>query len=44
VAVDLDTDGNENTGWVLIYLHLAARDRIVAGSRVARMIRWAILL
>ncbi len=36
VAVDLDGDGDEQTGWVLIYLHLAAQDRVAAGAWVAR--------
>jgi LasA protease len=35
VALDLDGDGYEQTGWVLVYLHLAARDLIQAGRQVA---------
>jgi murein DD-endopeptidase MepM/ murein hydrolase activator NlpD len=35
VLVDLDGDGHEGTGWVLVYLHLATPDRIAAGARVA---------
>ena len=35
VAIDLDGDGDEGTGWVLIYLHIAAKDRVVEGSWVA---------
>lgn len=34
VSLDLDGDGEESTGWVLIYLHLAQAGRIPAGSRV----------
>lgn len=34
VALDLDGDGNEQTGWVLIYLHLPDIDRIAAGTQV----------
>lgn len=34
VAIDLDGDGNEGTGWVLIYLHLAEKERIARGVRV----------
>lgn len=32
LALDLDGDGDERTGWVLVYLHLA--DRLPAGTRV----------
>lgn len=35
VVVDLDGDGYEQTGWVIIYLHLATKDRIPVGSWVA---------
>ena len=34
VVLDLDGDGYEQTGWVLFYLHVADRDRIVAGAWV----------
>jgi LasA protease len=34
VAIDLDGDGDEQTGWVIIYLHVADQDRIPTGSRV----------
>jgi LasA protease len=34
VAIDLDGDGFEGTGWVLVYLHLADSERIPAGTRV----------
>lgn len=35
VALDLDGDGFEQTGWVLIYLHVPEADRIPAGTRVS---------
>ena len=34
VIIDLDGDGSEQTGWVLLYLHIAAQDRIPAGTWV----------
>lgn len=34
VLLDLDGDGNEQTGWVIYYLHVATRDRIPVGSKV----------
>ncbi len=34
VVLDLDGDGDESTGWTVLYLHLAAEDRIAAGTRV----------
>ena len=34
VIQDLDGDGNEQTGWVLLYLHIETRDRIEAGIQV----------
>jgi len=34
VAVDLDGDGIEQTGWVLIYYHVADKERIATGARV----------
>ena len=34
VAVDLDGDGNEGTGWVIITMHLARSGRIANGSWV----------
>jgi LasA protease len=36
VALDLDGDGNEQTGWVVIYLHVAQEGMIAAGTRVAQ--------
>lgn len=32
LALDLDGDGNEQTGWVLVYMHLA--NRVPVGTRV----------
>ena len=32
VALDLDGDGNEGTGWVLIYQHMAKEGRVTAGT------------
>jgi LasA protease len=34
VIIDLDGDGQEQTGWDLLYLHVAARDRVPAGKWV----------
>ena len=34
VIVDLDKDGDERTGWVLFYLHLATNERIQVGQEV----------
>lgn len=35
VVVDMDMDGNEETGWVMIYLHVATRDRVQVGKTLA---------
>ena len=32
VMLDLDGDGYEQTGWVLFYMHIAARDRVALGT------------
>ncbi len=32
VILDLDGDGNEGTGWVIIYMHIESRDRVQPGS------------
>ena len=32
VMVDLDGDGYEQTGWNLLYMHLATKDRVPAGT------------
>lgn len=33
-VLDLDGDGDERTGWVVFYLHLATADKVVQGQRV----------
>jgi LasA protease len=32
VALDLDADGDERTGWVIYYLHIGARGRVLLGQ------------
>jgi LasA protease len=32
VVQDLDADGHEQTGWVLVYLHVATKGRVAVGS------------
>jgi len=34
VVIDLDGDGHEETGWNLFYMHVAAEDRVAAGTFV----------
>lgn len=34
VALDLDFDGNEGSGWVIIYMHMETRDRAPVGTFV----------
>jgi LasA protease len=34
VVLDLDNDGFEQTGWVVLYQHMATKDRIPVGSSV----------
>jgi murein DD-endopeptidase MepM/ murein hydrolase activator NlpD len=34
LVLDLDGDGDEHTGWVVFYLHIAARDRVPEGTIV----------
>ncbi|PJF21834.1 MAG: hypothetical protein CUN56_09075 [Phototrophicales bacterium] len=34
VVLDLDYDGDESTGWVIFYLHIAMQDRVAVGTRV----------
>lgn len=34
VVLDTDGDGREETGWVMVYLHLAAEGRVPTGTRV----------
>jgi LasA protease len=36
VLIDLDGDGDEQTGWVLFYLHVADEGRVEAGTVLAR--------
>lgn len=36
VALDLDGDGDEGTGWVLIYQHVAEQDRVKPGTWLAQ--------
>ena len=31
---DIDGDGYEQTGWVILYMHIETRDRVEAGTRV----------
>jgi LasA protease len=35
VVLDLDGDGYEQTGWVIVYLHVSTEDRIPVGSWVS---------
>ncbi len=32
VILDLDLDGNEGTGWVVLYMHIENRDRVESGK------------
>lgn len=34
VVLDLDNDGDESTGWSILYLHLASEGRVAAGTFV----------
>ncbi len=34
LALDLDKDGDERTGWVIFYLHLATKQRAPLGSEL----------
>jgi phage tail protein X len=34
VALDLDKDGDERTGWVIFYLHLAREERVLLGTEL----------
>jgi LasA protease len=34
VVLDLDSDGNEGTGWTILYLHIATQDRVAVGTSV----------
>ncbi len=35
VIQDLDNDGFEQTGWVILYMHIESRDRVEAGTYVS---------
>jgi len=35
VILDLDGDGDESTGWSILYLHVAAQDRVLGGTIVS---------
>jgi LasA protease len=32
VVLDLDGDGNEGSGWVVVYMHVESRDRVMPGT------------
>ena len=32
VILDLDGDGNEGSGWVILYMHIESRDRVQPGT------------
>jgi hypothetical protein len=34
VVLDLDFDGNEHTGWVVLYMHIETRDRVPLGKKL----------
>jgi LasA protease len=34
VVLDLDFDGNEHTGWVLLYMHMESRGRVPVGKKL----------
>jgi len=34
VVQDLDGDGDEHTGWTILYLHIESRDRVQAGAQL----------
>jgi murein DD-endopeptidase MepM/ murein hydrolase activator NlpD len=34
VILDLDGDGNEGSGWVILYMHIEARERVQPGARL----------
>jgi len=34
VLLDLDGDGDETTGWTILFLHMASEERIAAGTQV----------
>jgi len=36
VVLDLDGDGNEGSGWVVVYMHVEARDRVLPGTYLSK--------
>ncbi len=34
VVEDLDSDGNEHSGWVILYMHMETRDRVPVGTKL----------
>lgn len=34
VVVDMDGDGNEETGWVMLYLHIATKEKVAAETEL----------
>jgi hypothetical protein len=36
VVLDLDGDGNEQTGWVILFLHIGAEGRVAAGNWLSK--------
>lgn len=34
VVLDLDGDGSEQTGWAILYMHVASADRVTQGTRL----------
>ena len=36
VILDLDGDGDEKTGWNVLYLHIAEKDRVKVGTKVSQ--------
>jgi murein DD-endopeptidase MepM/ murein hydrolase activator NlpD len=34
VVVDLDNDGKEQTGWTILYMHVAEADRVAVGTKI----------
>ena len=36
VVLDLDGDGNEQTGWVLLYMHISGTDKVQVGDYVLK--------
>jgi LasA protease len=36
VILDLDGDGNEGSGWVIVYMHIEQRERVQPGSSLQR--------